>query len=204
MPTAQHPSLQFLVQGTSLHVGFRPPRLDLPPVSQLRLPRPTDLDPVLPTPVQSPHLAFHIDNPQVPPIILPNMAFMDANDDTEADPPCDPPLFDHTQPYTPPPLKIFSKSASEAFFRSLPSSTQLRLDESFGKDNINHSFSTDCVFRHVLIFLLKSGFLSPTCLNILQDASIHVYTMSFFCVATVGWIFPRCEDTSNRGIRERI
>ena len=180
MPTAQHPSLQFLVQGTSLHVGFRPPRLDLPPVSQLRLPRPTDLDPVLPTPVQSPHLAFHIDNPQVPPIILPNMAFMDANDDTEADPPCDPPLFDHTQPYTPPPLKIFSKSASEAFFRSLPSSTQLRLDESFGKDNINHSFSTDCVFRHVLIFLLKSGFLSPTCLNILQDASIHVYTMSFF------------------------
>jgi hypothetical protein len=123
-PTAQHPSFYFLSQPTSLHVGFRPPILDLHTKT-----RDSPIFPLvgIPTPIsqpgQSPHLAFHIDNPQVPPIVRPSTGFLQANDDLDADPLCDPPLFDHTQPYTPPPLKIFSKSASEAFLN--PSQHQL-------------------------------------------------------------------------------
>jgi hypothetical protein len=152
LPMAQHPSFQFLSQGTSLHVGFRPPKLDLTPPSSTPPPSLVDLAFPISTPGQSPHLAFHIDNPQVPPIPLTTLGFLDPIDDTEADPPRDPPLLDPTKPYAPPPLKILSPAAWEIYLRSLPSSTQLRLDESFGKDNLQHSFSTDCVFRHVLIF----------------------------------------------------
>jgi hypothetical protein len=205
LPTAQHPSFYFLSQATSLHVGFRPPTLGLQlPLSCLSIPRlsgpPTPISP----PGKSPHFEFHIDNPQVPPLLLPNIAFNDAIDDLEADPPCDPPVFDHTKPYIPPPLKILSQAATEIFLRSLPSSTQLRLDESFGKDSVNHSFTTDCVFRHIVIFLLKSNFLSPPCLSVLQEASIHAYTMSFFlrCYGRVD--FLRCKDTKIRGTHVHV
>jgi hypothetical protein len=123
----------------------------------------------------------------VPALFLPHAVPFDDLVDVEDIPQCDPPLVDPTLPYSPSPIKILSKRESEDFFKSLPSNTQLRLEESFGKDSIHHSFTTDVVFRHVVIFLLKSGFLSTTCLNVLQNASIHVSTMSFL-LSTYGKI----------------
>ena len=87
--------------------------------------------------------------------------------------------MDPTIPYTPNQVRVLSKKASENFFCTLPTSTKLRLEESFGKDNIRHSFSTDCCFRHSVLFLLKSGFLSDACFLSLQKASLHVTTMAY-------------------------
>ena len=35
------------------------------------------------------------------------------------------------------------------------------LDCKFGKDNLRQCFTADAQFRHILVFLFKSGFLSP-------------------------------------------
>ena len=178
--SSKHPSLHLLSLGPPPYqIGFRPT-----PINRGLKPTPTPIPQVSisaipPHPPQgSQHLNFHTDNPNAP--VLPPILQV-TNDilDTAADPPCDPPTADPNLPYIHPPIQVLSKAASEAFLQSLPTSTQLRLDESFGKEKITHSFSTDCMFRHVVIFLLKSGFLSSTCQSILQNTSIYVSTMSF-------------------------
>lgn len=175
----KHPSFHLLATGpTSYQIGFRPAPLNqrlLTPITPIPL---VSANAIPLQPLQgSQHLNFHIDNPHAP-VLPPSVLVTTDTMDVAEDPPGDPPTADPNQPYVHPPITILSKKASEAFFKSLPTNTQLRLDESFGKEKITHSFSTDCMFRHVVIFLLKSGFLSSTCTLVLQTTSIHVSTMS--------------------------
>ena len=44
----------------------------------------------------------------------------------------------------------------------LPSPVQLRIQQPFGKDDLNHSFTNEATVRHILIPLLFSDFLSET------------------------------------------
>ena len=80
--------------------------------------------------------------------------------------------------YTPPQAIRLSKEEWTKFRLSLPTNTQLRLSESFGKDNIHQSFTTDVCFRHVLVFLFKSGFLSNPETQALNKSSKIASTMS--------------------------
>jgi hypothetical protein len=45
------------------------------------------------------------------------------------------------------------------FKASLPDKVRVTLDQPFGKDNLNQSFTADCRLRHVLLHLFKSEFL---------------------------------------------
>lgn len=53
---------------------------------------------------------------------------------------------------------------------NLPDRVQLLLEQPFGKDNINQSFTSDLRFRHVLIFLYRSGYLSRRVRSHLEKA----------------------------------
>ena len=48
----------------------------------------------------------------------------------------------------------------ESFKRTLPSEVQVQLDQPFGKDSCQHSFTSDVEFRHVLLFVFRSNLLS--------------------------------------------
>lgn len=52
----------------------------------------------------------------------------------------------------------------------LPDKVRVTLDQPFGKDNINQSFTADCRLRHVLLPLFKSGFLAQCDLSNLEFA----------------------------------
>ena len=53
----------------------------------------------------------------------------------------------------------------------LPSSVQIQLAEPFGKDSANHSFYAQKCFRHILLPVFKSGFLSCRASKMLAKAS---------------------------------
>ena len=54
----------------------------------------------------------------------------------------------------------FNQRNKAAFEASLPTRTQIMLDSSFGKDNLAQSFYVPPIFRHVLILIYRSAFLS--------------------------------------------
>ena len=56
------------------------------------------------------------------------------------------------------------------FQASLPSKVRVTLDQPFGKDNINQSFTADCRLRHVLLPLFKSNFLGAVDHSCLERA----------------------------------
>jgi hypothetical protein len=53
-----------------------------------------------------------------------------------------------------------TKQQREEFYKSLPSAVKIQLDQPFGKPSSSHSFTGDIEFRHVMLFVLRSGFLS--------------------------------------------
>jgi hypothetical protein len=55
---------------------------------------------------------------------------------------------------------------------NLSSCVQVALNTPFGKDSISHSFSAPVQFRHVLLFVFKSGYLSVPACRQLMRASI--------------------------------
>ena len=56
----------------------------------------------------------------------------------------------------------------------LPSNVQIQLAQTFGKDSIHHSFYSQKCFRHILLPLLKSGYLPCRALKSLEKASRRV------------------------------
>jgi hypothetical protein len=56
---------------------------------------------------------------------------------------------------------------------NLPTAVQLQLSEPYGKDSQCQSFYGEIQFRHTLIFLLKSGFLSSTDRQILSSPTAY-------------------------------
>jgi hypothetical protein len=56
----------------------------------------------------------------------------------------------------------------------LPSPVQIQLAQQFGKDSVNHSFYAEKCFCHILLPLLKSGFLSCRATETLEKACRRV------------------------------
>jgi hypothetical protein len=56
--------------------------------------------------------------------------------------------------------RSLSRIEREAFKQSLPSAVQVQLDQPFGKDSLSHSFTADAEFRHILVFLFRSCYLT--------------------------------------------
>ena len=62
----------------------------------------------------------------------------------------------------------------EAFAKThIPTSVQTQLNQTFGKDNLSQSFYAEKCFRHVLLPVLKSGFLSRRTTKYLERASFR-------------------------------
>ena len=55
----------------------------------------------------------------------------------------------------------------------IPTSVQTQLNQTFGKDNLSQSFYAEKYFRHVLLPVLKSGFLSRQTTKYLERASFR-------------------------------
>jgi hypothetical protein len=56
----------------------------------------------------------------------------------------------------------------------LPTSVQVQLQQNFGKDSLSQSFSSEKCFRHILLPVLKSGFISRNNIKQLERASFRV------------------------------
>jgi hypothetical protein len=56
----------------------------------------------------------------------------------------------------------------------LPTNVQVQLNQQFGKDSLQHSFYAAKSFCHILLPLLKSGFLSCRATKALEKASVRV------------------------------
>ena len=70
--------------------------------------------------------------------------------------------------------KLTTKRLEQFASTILPSSVQVQLAQPFGKDDINQSFYAEKCFRHILLPLLKSGYLSCRATKKLEIASIRV------------------------------
>jgi len=57
-------------------------------------------------------------------------------------------------------FNLATKSGKKAMMSILPSDVQLRLQQPFGKDDLNHSFTNQATFRHILLPLFFSDFLT--------------------------------------------
>ena len=68
--------------------------------------------------------------------------------------------------------KRFTKKAERDAWamRTLPDKIQAELDQPFGKPSLRHSFYSEVCFRHVLLPLFKSGFLSRRARRSLETA----------------------------------
>ena len=67
--------------------------------------------------------------------------------------------------------KLTTKRLEQFASTVLPSSVQVQLAQPFGKDDINQSFYAEKCFRHILLPLLKSGYLSCRATKKLETAS---------------------------------
>jgi hypothetical protein len=67
--------------------------------------------------------------------------------------------------------KLTTKRLEQFATTVLPSSVQVQLAQPFGKDDINQSFYSEKCFRHILLPLLKSGYLSCRATKKLEIAS---------------------------------
>jgi hypothetical protein len=65
---------------------------------------------------------------------------------------------------------LTSKKLDQFAETILPSSVQIQLAQTFGKDSVNHSFYAEKCFRHILLPLFKSGFLSCRATKALEKA----------------------------------
>ena len=72
------------------------------------------------------------------------------------------------------PGKLTTKKLEQFVSEILPSSVQVQLNQPFGKDSLNHSFYAAKSFCHILLPLLKSGFLSCRATKALEKASFRV------------------------------
>ena len=178
--------MQFFLPGTGLLCpSTQPLQLSLypPPLPKATLP-PLSRSGAAPgnppspdTTPRSPHFEFHLATG------LPTLA-QAPDDPVDANPPIHslvipsvPPSTTHDE-YIPATATRLSKAQWTHFQESLPTATALRLEQSFGKDNINHSFTTQICFRHTFIFLLKSGLLVSADLNNLYQASPRAQLLS--------------------------
>ena len=71
------------------------------------------------------------------------------------------------------PGKLTTKRLEQFVSTILPTSVQVQLDQPFGKDSLKHSFYAAKSFCHILLPLLKSGFLSCKATKALEKASFR-------------------------------
>lgn len=57
-------------------------------------------------------------------------------------------------------FNLATAKGKEEMYSTLPSETRLRLDQPYGKDDANHSFTNEACFRHCLLPLYYSSFLA--------------------------------------------
>ena len=73
--------------------------------------------------------------------------------------------------------KLTSAKLDKFAEKVLPPAIQAALRTTFGKDSIRHSFYAEKTFRHVLLPVLKSGFLPLRATKALERASRHARTL---------------------------
>ena len=57
-------------------------------------------------------------------------------------------------------FNLGTRKGKQAMWETLPTETRLRLDQPYGKDDANHSFTNDAMFRHCLLPLYFSDYLT--------------------------------------------
>jgi hypothetical protein len=72
------------------------------------------------------------------------------------------------------PGKLTTQRLEQFVSTILPTSVQVQLDQPFGKDSLQQSFYSAKSFCHILLPLLKSGFLSCRTTKALEKASYRV------------------------------
>ena len=72
--------------------------------------------------------------------------------------------------------KLTTKKLEQFASDILPTSVQIQLNQPFGKDSLQHSFYAAKSFNHILLPLLKSGFLScrATKMNVLRNVPMNL------------------------------
>jgi len=71
----------------------------------------------------------------------------------------------------PTPLHYTKQRREEFYVQEVPTAVRLLIDQPFGKESNNHSFTTEAVFRHTLVFSLQSGYLDDESAASLRRAS---------------------------------
>jgi hypothetical protein len=72
------------------------------------------------------------------------------------------------------PGKLTTQRLEQFVSTILPTNVQVQLDQPFGKDSLQHSFYSEISFCHILLPLLKSGYLSCRATKSLERASYRV------------------------------
>ena len=91
------------------------------------------------------------------------------------------------------------KHLKGAFKDSLPTRVQVTLDQKFGKDNLNQSFTADVCFRHILLPLFKSNLLSPREQGMLVRASKPANVLRSLLSEHSDIDFSPCEASTQTG-----
>jgi len=93
-------------------------------------------------------------------------------------------------------IKLNTKKGKEAMRLSLPSAVRTQLDQDFGKDDNNHSFTNDATFRHILLPLYSS--------NYLDDNEWFHLRMAVPCVERLGRLIDDVAEVDFRPLRENF